>query len=259
MIRASDLEEVDFTDPSTIRLISTAYIDEPAIAPLADDADDLAILEEIEGLTSARLAVTLPILGGLDPTELLTEAHGYGWTYVNAAFCYTRVTGNRFNGPERGAWYASYGETAIETAQAEVAWHLTRELEATGVFENITSYRELIAGFTARFHDLNANPEADALIPDPAVAYRAGQTLALDVRDSAGNGFLLFQHRYDLFVRKSLLHFVRPLVGRTLHQTGGVLGAQVSSRLENDRCRCIFPCVILSWVWPKESPALLYR
>jgi len=197
VIRASDLEEVEFTDPSTIRLISTAYIDEPAMAPLADDADDLAILEEIEGLTSARLAATLPIPGGLDPAELLTEAHGYGWTYVNAAFCYTRMTGNRFNGPERGAWYASYGETAAETAQAEVAWHLTLELEATGIFENITSYRELIAGFTTRFHDLNGRAGEDALTPDPAMAYRAGQTLAHDVLGSGGNGLLYPSTRND--------------------------------------------------------------
>ncbi len=197
MIKTSDLKDIDFTDPSTIRLISTAYIDEPAMAPLADDADDLAILEEIEGLTSARLTAALPMLGGLDPAVLLTEAHGYGWTYVNAAFCYTRVTGNRFNGPERGAWYASYGETAIETAQAEVAWHLTRELEATGVFENITSYRELIAGFTTRFRDLNGRTEEDALCPDPAVAYRAGQTLARDLLGSGENGLLYPSARYD--------------------------------------------------------------
>ena len=110
MIRAEDLDQVDFTDPTTVRLISTAYIDEPAIAPLADDEGDLAILEEIEGLTSARRTVALPVPGGLDPAELLTAAAGYGWTYINAAFCYTRATGNRFNGPERGAWY---GDDAV--------------------------------------------------------------------------------------------------------------------------------------------------
>ncbi|MCP5085535.1 MAG: RES family NAD+ phosphorylase, partial [Rhodobacteraceae bacterium] len=131
-----------------------------------------------------------------DPAELLTKAHGYGWSYVNAAFCYTRVTGNRFNGPERGAWYASSGETAIETSQAEVAWHLTRELEATGVFENTTSYRELIAGFTTRFHDLNGRAGKEALNPDPVVAYTAGQPLARDVLGSGGNGLLYPSARY---------------------------------------------------------------
>ncbi|MDE9452081.1 RES family NAD+ phosphorylase [Aliiroseovarius sp. Z3] len=192
MIRASDLAQVEFTDPNTVRLISTAYIDEPAMAPLADDDDDLAILEEIEGLTSARRSVTLPIPGGLHPGELLTEAAGYGWTLVNAAFCYTRPTGNRFNGPDRGAWYASYGECAVETAQAEVSWHLTRELEATGVFDNLTSYRELFAGFTSQFHELAPDTDTDtaALHADPAVAYPAGQILARDVLGSDGNGIL---------------------------------------------------------------------
>ena len=190
MIRASDLEDVEFTDPATVRLISTAYIDEPAMAPLADDEEDLAILEEIEGLTSARQTVSLPVPGGLSAAELPTEADGYGWTYVNAAFCYTRATGNRFNGPERGAWYASHGVLGVETAQAEVAWHLTRELEATGVFENVTVYRELLAGFTSRFHDLAGKTGEDVLSPDPGVAYPAGQALARDVLASGGNGLL---------------------------------------------------------------------
>ena len=190
MIRASDLEEVEFTDPATIRLISTTYIDDPAIAPLADDDDDLAILEEIEGLTSARKTATLPVPGGLTTAELLTEADGNGWTYVNAAFCCTRATGNRFNGPVRGAWYASHGKTAVETSQAEVAWHLTSELEATGVFENVTAYRELLSGFTTRIHDLGGRTEEGALSSDPSVAYPVGQSLARDVLASGGNGIL---------------------------------------------------------------------
>ena len=186
MIRASDLEEVEFTDPATVRLIPTAYIDEPTMVLLADNEDDLAILEEIEGLTSARLSLMLPVPGGLNPVELLTEADGFGWTYVDAAFCCTRTNGNRFNAPDRGAWYASHGDSAIETAQTEVAWHLTRELEATGVFENTTSYRELIAGFTSRFYDLNGLAGNDAINPDPSVAYPVGQTLARDALVPAG-------------------------------------------------------------------------
>ena len=132
----------------------------------------------------------MPIPGGLHPGELLTEAAGYGWTLVNAAFCYTRANGNRFNGPDRGAWYASYGELAIETAQAEVAWHLTRELEATGVYENTTSYRELFAGFTSQFHEVALGTEDAVLDADPAIAYPAGQVLARDVLGSNGNGIL---------------------------------------------------------------------
>ena len=197
MIRASDLEEIEFTDPTTIRLISTAYIDEPAMTPLANNEDELAILEEIEGLSSARQTVNLPIPGGLNPSELLSEADGYGWTYVNAAFCYTRATGNRFNGSERGAWYASYGKASVETAQTEAAWHLTRELEATGIYENITAYRELLAGFTTRFFDLRGKAGFGVLHEDPTIAYPLGQTLARDVFVSGGNGLIYPSARHD--------------------------------------------------------------
>ena len=190
MTSASNLEMVEFTDPSTIRLISTACIEEPAMAVLADNEEDLAVLEEIEGLTSSRQSVNLPVSGGLQPNELLTDAAGYGWTFVNAAFCYTRATGNRFNGPERGAWYASYGDLAVETALAEVAWHLARELEATRVYENLTYFRELLAGFTSRFHLLEPGDGSEVGSADPTVAYPAGQILARDVLDSGGNGIL---------------------------------------------------------------------
>jgi hypothetical protein len=100
----------DFDEPITYRLISTAYIDEPAVAPLTDDPADLDFLNEIEGLTSGRRMIAMPRPSGIALNELLTEGHGYGWTYVNAAFCYTRATGNRFNKTSRGAWYAAYGE-----------------------------------------------------------------------------------------------------------------------------------------------------
>ncbi|MEL6467686.1 MAG: RES family NAD+ phosphorylase, partial [Pseudomonadota bacterium] len=122
---------------------------------------------------------------------------GYGWTYINAAFCYTRATGNRFNGPERGAWYASYGEDAALTAQAEVSWHLTRELEATGVFENLTAYRELLAGFTTRLHDLAGREGEEILSSEPRIAYPIGQRLAQDVLGSGGNGLIYPSARRD--------------------------------------------------------------
>ena len=160
------------------------------MAPLADNADDLATLEELEGLTSAQRSITFPIPGGLHLGELLTEAAGYGWTLVNAAFCYTRPTANRFNGPDRGAWYASYGALAVETAQAEMSWHLTREIEATGVFDNITSYSELFAGFTSQFLQLDPETDDAALDTDPAITYPAGEVLARDVLGSGGNGIL---------------------------------------------------------------------
>ena len=188
MIEITAIRTKDVFERDTIRLISTAYIDEPAMAPLADNDADLAFLADIEGLTSKRRGLVVP--SGVDPAELLTEQAGYGWAYINAAFCHTRLTGNRFNDSERGAWYATMGHDAVSTAHAEVAWHLSRELKATGILKNITSYRELIAGFVTAFHDLTACADEDFLNPDIDIGYSAGQALSQALRKIDSNGLV---------------------------------------------------------------------
>lgn len=197
MIDLADIPIRTFTQSKTIRLISTAYIDEPALSPLVDDSNDLAFLEEFEGLTSTRQAARILLPSGLFAEELLTERDGYGWSYVNAAFCYTRSTGNRFNGSDRGAWYATWGQDAIKTAHAEGVWHLTRELEATGVFENITSYRELWAAFASGMYDLTQIADDAIYSPDPLIGYPAGQKLAANLRSNGANGILYQSVRHD--------------------------------------------------------------
>jgi len=197
LIDPAEIQIVDFTEQTTIRLISTAYIDEPALSPLADDDDDLNILEDIETMTSPRHNTLVAVPPGVSPDELLTEIHGPGWTYVNAAFCYTRSTGNRFNSVKRGAWYATYGDNAAETSQAEVAYHLTNELDNVGIYENITAYRELLAGFTTKFHNLNDIGKQEFLQPDSKTAYPAGQALAESILRSGGNGLLYPSTRYS--------------------------------------------------------------
>lgn len=197
MIRAADLPVRDIVEPATIRLVTAGYLDKPAMALLADNPSELAILEEVEGLTAGLTPFSPAMPAGIQPGELLTEADGYGWAYVNAAFCRTRPTGNRFNGPERGAWYASYGNNATDTVKAEVAWHLTRELRATGIYENITTCRELLAGFMSRFQDLGERTGDAVFSEDPAVAYPAGQALARDMLERGGNGVLYPSARYE--------------------------------------------------------------
>lgn len=178
---------IDIADPATVRLISTAYIIEPALAPLCDTDEELAILEALEGLSSARIApARMP--AGVDPAELLTPAAGFGHTYVNAAFCYVKPGGNRFNDGTRGAWYAGIGDGATLTAQAEVVFHLTRELDNVGVYDNATTYRELLAGIIGPFDDLRGVEGEPALSPDIALAYPAGQRLARKVLAEGGNG-----------------------------------------------------------------------
>ncbi len=138
------IAEIDFNEPATVRLISTAYIDEPAVKPLADDDDEIEILNRLEAMTSARLSpLALPV--GVDPAELLNETFGYGWSLINAAFCHARPPGNRFNGEERGAWYCAFGPRALQTCQAEIVYHRTRALREAGSFHDIGRYRELIA------------------------------------------------------------------------------------------------------------------
>lgn len=166
------------------------------MAPLADSNEELEFLAEIEGMTSRRRGSVVPIPSGVDPAELLTERAGYGWTYVNAAFCHTRPTGNRFNGPDRGAWYASMGKDAVSTAHAEVAWHLSRELEATGILTNRTLYRELIAGFVTALHDLTGFAGQDFLSPDIEIGYPAGQALSQALRKIDSNGLVYLSVRH---------------------------------------------------------------
>ena len=106
---------------------------------------------------------------------------------INAAFAYARPGGNRFSGEDRGAWYCAF---ACETALAEVAFHLTRALEAVGRYDNTTDYAELLADFIGRFHDLRGMAGAPCLDPDPAVGYPAGQALARRVLAADGSGIL---------------------------------------------------------------------
>jgi len=188
---------IDFNDKNTIRLIPTAFIEEPALKPLADNEDDLDILANIEMLTSTRQNknITLPIR--VDPNELPTQAYGFGWTYINAAFCYTHLNGNRFNSKNRGAWYASFGKNAIITSQAEVAYHLTKELDNVGKYENITNYREIIAGFITNFYDLRKYDDHNFLHSDEKIAYPAGQLLADSMLQNDANGIIYPSKRHD--------------------------------------------------------------
>lgn len=162
----------------TYRLVSSAYIDEPAIAPLYDDEAEKAVLDRLEAKTSSRLQAQQGLLDGIEAHELKDEAFGYGWSFVNAAFTYTRAGGSRFNPEGRGAWYAAL---RVETALAEIAFHLSRELENTGIWQNQTQYVELVARIAGPMASLSDLPEHPALDPDAGTGYPAGQAFAADM------------------------------------------------------------------------------
>ena len=164
-----------------VRLVATARLRDPVLLKLVDPSlvSDLA---EIEGATSARLleesSVAHPALTGRPHSN-----------FVNAAFAYFRpLEMNRFNGRERGAWYASLN---VETSLAEVAFHMRRELERVNDFHTVVEYAEMWASFAGNFVDLrNVNPTPDCLHPDAAIGYPAGNLLAEEAIAEGVNGII---------------------------------------------------------------------
>ena len=126
-------------------------------------------------------------LADLDPRELVFGRAGQ--TFVNAAFTHTRPGGNRFNGDERGAWYAGF---EARTALAEVATTSPASSSDKLRFDNVTDYVELLADFFGPFHDLRGVDAAEPYLdPDPAIS-PAGQALARRLRAEAGSNGIVY-------------------------------------------------------------------
>lgn len=179
-------------DRGLVRLIPATYHKPPVLRGLVDSDEEAAILAELEGETSTRLIAEREGSPALDRRELVFErrAHDlnvYGQSHINAAFSYTRPTGNRFNGGDRGAWYCSFD---VLTSAEEVAYHRTRELSFIGVFDDEARYVELLADFIGDFPDLADESGHPALNPDPATGYPAGQSLATALRQEGHRGLL---------------------------------------------------------------------
>ncbi len=167
-------------DRGLVRLISETHHKPPVLRGLVDTDDEAAVLAELEGQTSARLIGEREGGPGLDRRELVfarraSDLKVYGQSHINAAFTYTRPTGNRFNTGDRGAWYCSYD---VLTSAEEVGFHRTRELGFIRLYEDEARYVEILADFIGDFPDLDGARDCTALDPDPAVGYPAGQALA---------------------------------------------------------------------------------
>jgi RES domain-containing protein len=179
---------IDLAQQNTVRLIPTGRLKESVLLPLAANHEALENLQGLESVTNGRLKAQEEGLQGLDLRELVFGRAGF--TFITAAFTHTRPGGNRFNAEDRGAWYCAFD---VMTSISEVSYHLTRELEAIGRFENTTDYAALIADFYGPFHDLRAvDPHTElALHHDVSVAYPAGQALAKQLRsEAASNGIV---------------------------------------------------------------------
>lgn len=171
--------------PRTIRLVTTARLRPPVLSTLVD-VDELAALAEIEGATSNRLLAQNRGTADVQAYELV-----YGVphaAFINASFAYAKPReANRFNGAERGAWYAALD---LDTCLAEVRHHMTKALAQTGVYEAVVDYAELYASFAGEFVDLRPHIDHLCLHPAKGIGYPAGNALAEAARARGLNGII---------------------------------------------------------------------
>jgi len=151
---------------------------------LSDDSADLQALFELEGATNDRLLGEAGVLPGISVRELV-----FGIPYahiVNAAFTHANPLGGRFNGPERGAWYAGFSR---ETSEREIAYHRGKELQEVRWMEREAfSYVDFLADFRCVFHDLRGDAQfRNCLNPS---SYKTSQRLAAELLEEGSAGLV---------------------------------------------------------------------
>jgi hypothetical protein len=157
----------------THRLIPSKYTEggESVLARIANHDAHLKDIFDLDNATNDRLLAENNLLPGIGIHELVFGIPYY--RIVNAAFCHAHPLGSRFNGPDRGAWYAAF---ELKTSQAEVAFHKSVELAEVNWFEEEITYDNYLADFSAEFHDIRGDRKfAECLDPD---SYVASQGLA---------------------------------------------------------------------------------
>lgn len=170
----------------TIRLVTTARLRDSVLKALADSPHELSELEEIESATSARLIAQHHGIEGIPAGQLI---HGVPHeAFINASFAYAKPGElNRFNGPDRGAWYAALD---VATCLAEVSFHMTGFLERAGDYNAVVDYAELYASLAGEYLDLRAARDHPCLNPNPTIGYKLGNVLAKAVLAQGINGII---------------------------------------------------------------------
>ena len=203
----------------THRLIPSAYDKESVLNRLTTDSDELAALFELEGATNERLLGEAGLLPGITVRELV-----FGLSYshiVNAAFTHAKPLGSRFNGPERGAWYAGF---SLETAGIEVAFHKSEELrEINWQEKEAFVYADFWVDFRGQFHDIRGDSRfAKWLDPD---SYATSQKLAGELLDKGSPGVVYPSVRHS---GGTCIACFRPALVNNVRK-----GGQVSMEFEN--------------------------
>jgi len=190
----------------THRLIPSQY-GASVLTRLAQDAAHLETLFALDNLTNDRLHAEHNLLPGITSLELVSGFPYY--RVVNAAFCYAHPEGSRFNGPDRGAWYAAF---ARESALAEVIFHKTLALAEIDTFDDDVTYEDYLADFRGDFHDIR-DQEIFTTCLDPE-SYIASQALAERILQSDAAGIVYPSVRYAggtnlVCFRPALVYHVR--------------------------------------------------
>ncbi|HEY2823212.1 MAG TPA: RES family NAD+ phosphorylase [Candidatus Acidoferrum sp.] len=168
----------------THRLIPSKYLDrdESVLTRLTENASDLKALFELEGATNDRLLGEAGALPGISVRELVFGVSNLH--VINAAFTHANPLGSRFNGSDRGAWYAAFRR---ETSEIEVSYHRAKELQEIDWQEKETfSYVDFLADFRGEFHDIRN----DARFRDclSATSYKASQRLGRQLLEDGSAG-----------------------------------------------------------------------
>ena len=169
----------------THRLIPSKYNADLAsvLVRIADDDQHLQAIFDLEGITNDRLWAEDGLLPEIGRDELVfgvPNSH-----VVNATFTHAHPNGSRFNGPDRGAWYAGFD---LETAQTEVAFHKSVEYAEINRFEDSVTYDDYLADFSGSFHDLREGSEFKSAL-DPE-SYIASQELAEQLLEAGSLGVI---------------------------------------------------------------------
>jgi hypothetical protein len=167
----------------THRLVPSRHLaaGDSVLVAIADDDAHLAAIFELDHATNDRLLAEHRLLPGIGPEELVFAVpHA---AVINAAYCHAHPLGARFSGPDRGAWYAGF---ELATSQAEVAFHKSVQLAEINRFEDSVTYDDLLADFSASFHDLRtARGFRRCLAPD---SYVESQALAEELLEAGSLG-----------------------------------------------------------------------
>jgi hypothetical protein len=169
----------------THRLIPCKYNPDLAsvLTRISDNDGHLRDLFDLDQATNDRLWGENGLLPGIGSHELTFGVANH--RVINAAFTHAHPLGSRFNGPDRGAWYAAW---ALETAQAEVAFHKATEYAEIGRFEDSVTYDDYLADFSGDFHDIRNCPDF-AYALDPG-SYVASQRLASSLLEAGASGIV---------------------------------------------------------------------